>query len=36
MREYCKDVRSGRLPVEEHCYQMIAGEEEKFKKLVGA
>lgn len=36
MEEYCKDVRSGRFPSEEHCYQMIAGEGEKFKKLVGA
>ena len=36
MREYCKDVRSGRFPSGEHCYQMIASEEEKFKKLVGA
>jgi len=36
MEEYCKNVRSGRFPSEEHCYQMIAGEEEKFKELVGA
>jgi 3-methyl-2-oxobutanoate hydroxymethyltransferase len=34
MREYCKEVRQGKFPTEEHCYRMIGGEEEKFQKLM--
>ena len=34
MREYIKDVRTGAFPADEHCYHMIKGEEEKFKKLM--
>ena len=34
MKEYAADVRDGRFPEDEHCYKMIAGEEEKFLKLV--
>jgi 3-methyl-2-oxobutanoate hydroxymethyltransferase len=34
MGEYCKEVRQGRFPAEEHCYRMIQGEEEKFLKLM--
>ncbi len=31
MREYVADVKAGRFPSEEHCYQMIEGEEVKFQ-----
>jgi 3-methyl-2-oxobutanoate hydroxymethyltransferase len=34
LREYCEDVRAGRFPADEHCYKMIAGEEEKFLALM--
>ncbi len=34
MREYCKEVRQGKFPTEEHCYRMIGGEEEKFHTLM--
>lgn len=34
MKAYAADVRDGRFPEDEHCYKMIAGEEEKFLKLV--
>src|SRR5210317_2366308 len=30
MKTYAADVRDGRFPEDEHCYKMIAGEEEKF------
>jgi 3-methyl-2-oxobutanoate hydroxymethyltransferase len=30
MKAYAADVRDGRFPEDEHCYKMIAGEEEKF------
>ncbi len=30
MRNYCKEVRNGTFPGEEHCYRMIEGEEAKF------
>lgn len=33
MREYCEDVRAGKFPGEEHCYRMIAGEQEKFVEM---
>ncbi len=34
MKEYASDVRNGRFPEDAHCYKMIAGEEEKFLKLI--
>jgi 3-methyl-2-oxobutanoate hydroxymethyltransferase len=34
LRDYVAEVRSGSFPGDEHCYNMIAGEEEKFLKLV--
>ncbi|MFC1882764.1 3-methyl-2-oxobutanoate hydroxymethyltransferase [Thermodesulfobacteriota bacterium] len=33
MKEYASEVRGGQFPGDEHCYKMIAGEEEKFLKL---
>jgi len=32
MKQYCRDVRSGIFPGDEHCYRMLEGEEEKFKE----
>jgi 3-methyl-2-oxobutanoate hydroxymethyltransferase len=32
MKEYVAEVRAGEFPEAEHCYNMIAGEEEKFLK----
>ena len=34
MKDYAADVRGGRFPEAEHCYNMIAGEEEKFLNLI--
>jgi len=34
MSEYCKEVRTGVFPTDEHCYKMLAGEEEKFLQLI--
>jgi len=34
MKEYAADVRGGQFPGDEHCYKMIAGEEEMFLKLL--
>jgi len=34
MKEYVKDVRARAFPVDEHCYHMLKGEEEKFKELI--
>ena len=34
MQEYVAEVRSGVFPGDEHCYRMIAGEEEKFLKKI--
>jgi len=34
MQDYAAEVRSGQFPKAEHCYNMIAGEEEKFLKLI--
>jgi len=34
MKEYAAEVRDGAFPADEHCYKMIAGEEEKFLKLI--
>jgi 3-methyl-2-oxobutanoate hydroxymethyltransferase len=31
MQEYCRDVRGGTFPEEQHCYRMLEGEEEKFR-----
>ena len=30
LSEYVADVRAGAFPAEEHCYHMLAGEDEKF------
>ena len=30
MKDYVAEVRTGEFPGSEHCYTMIAGEEEKF------
>lgn len=32
MKDYVAEVRAGKFPESEHCYNMIAGEEEKFLK----
>ncbi len=34
MKDYAAEVRAGEFPGDEHCYTMIAGEEEKFLKLI--
>ena len=34
MKDYAADVRGGQFPEAEHCYNMIAGEEEKFLKRI--
>ncbi len=34
MKDYVAEVRAGEFPEAEHCYNMIAGEEEKFLKLI--
>jgi 3-methyl-2-oxobutanoate hydroxymethyltransferase len=34
LAEYCKEVRGGSFPGEEHCYRMIDGEEKKFMDLM--
>lgn len=35
MKEYVSDVKSGVFPDQDtHCYHMVAGEEEKFQKLI--
>jgi 3-methyl-2-oxobutanoate hydroxymethyltransferase len=34
MKDYAAEVRGGQFPEAEHCYNMIAGEEEKFLKLI--
>ena len=34
LRAYVEDVRNGVFPLDEHCYHMIQGEEEKFRKLI--
>ena len=34
MKAYCADVRAGVFPSAEHCYRMLDGEEEKFRRLV--
>jgi len=34
MKEYAAEVRDGAFPADEHCYKMIAGEEEKFLTLI--
>ncbi|MEW6670798.1 MAG: 3-methyl-2-oxobutanoate hydroxymethyltransferase [Thermodesulfobacteriota bacterium] len=35
MREYCQEVRGKKFPAEEHCYRMLAGEDQKFFELMG-
>jgi ketopantoate hydroxymethyltransferase len=34
MKDYAADIRSGEFPGDEYCYKMLAGEEEKFLKLI--
>jgi len=34
MTEYIKEVKAGAFPSDEHCYHMLKGEDEKFKKLI--
>lgn len=34
MSEYCREVRQGKFPTDEHCYRMVEGEEEKFLELM--
>jgi 3-methyl-2-oxobutanoate hydroxymethyltransferase len=34
LQKYCEDVRSGGFPADEHCYKMLAGEQEKFLALM--
>jgi len=34
MKAYASEVREGRFPSDQHCYKMIAGEEEKFLNLI--
>ena len=34
MTAYCKDVRKGRFPEDQHCYHMIEGEKDKFLALM--
>ena len=34
MKEYCDEVRQGKFPEAQHCYNMLEGEEEKFLELV--
>jgi 3-methyl-2-oxobutanoate hydroxymethyltransferase len=34
MKAYIADIRNGQFPTAEHCYQMIAGEEDRFLKLM--
>jgi 3-methyl-2-oxobutanoate hydroxymethyltransferase len=36
MAAYCKEVREGSFPGDEHCYRMIDGEETKFTELMKA
>lgn len=35
MKDYVKDVKTAKFPADEHTYKMVAGEEEKFLKLMG-
>jgi 3-methyl-2-oxobutanoate hydroxymethyltransferase len=34
VKEYIKDVKGRSFPGDEHCYHMLKGEEEKFKKMI--
>ena len=34
MKEYIADIQNGEFPEADHCYHMIAGEEDKFLKLM--
>jgi ketopantoate hydroxymethyltransferase len=34
MKAYIADIRSGEFPTADHCYQMIAGEEDRFLNLM--
>jgi 3-methyl-2-oxobutanoate hydroxymethyltransferase len=35
MQTYCDEVRQGKFPTEDHCYRMMAGEDQKFFELMG-
>ena len=35
MQAYCDEVRQGKFPTEDHCYRMLAGEDQKFFELMG-
>jgi len=34
MKAYCKDVREGKFPEDQHCYHMLEGEKEKFLERI--
>lgn len=34
MKEYVRDVRQGSFPFDEHCYQMLKGEDVKFQEMI--
>ncbi len=34
IKQYCEEVRAGQFPLDEHCYHMLSGEEDKFLKMV--
>ncbi len=34
MKDYCKDVKEGKFPEDQHCYHMMDGEKEKFFDLM--
>ncbi len=34
IKQYCEEVRAGQFPLDEHCYHMLSGEEDKFLEMV--